>query len=44
MSKQNVNLKGAGFWLKTLINNNRSCTNSSKLEQTEQLWYNGNDG
>lgn len=44
MPKQNLNLKRAGFQLKTLFNNNSSCTNSVKLEQTEQLWCNVNDG
>lgn len=44
MLKLNVNLAGTGFCLKTLIHNNESCTHSSKLEQTEQLPFNGNAG
>lgn len=38
----NINLSGTGFWLKTLICNNRS--HSSKLEQMEQLPVNLNSG
>lgn len=38
----NINLSGTGFWLKTLIWNNRS--HSSKLEQIEQLPVNLNSG